>query len=193
MIVSFSRRFVFVHVPKTAGESITKALLPFLSRDDVVLCRPVYEQLAGFEPRGSWDKHSGLARIRDACGPSVGDFFSFGFVRNPWDRVVSYFHYLHPGRPFAGGVSREEFERHVDRGPPRFPCWRSAAGLDFVGRFESLERDFARVCERLGVEARLEKTNASARGPYRQYFDDATRARVAERNADDLREYGYEF
>jgi hypothetical protein len=185
MIVSFSRKFVFVHTPKTAGESITLALCPFLSADDVVLCPPRHEQPPGFErPRGAY-KHARLAHLRASFGfgPAIADFYSFGFVRNPWDRIVSYYQFL----------SRRNFARHVETGNPYHPCWHWTKDLDFVGRFESLEADFSHICRRLGISAELPHVNATERGPYRQYFDEVTRDIVARRYADDLREYGYEF
>lgn len=183
MIVSFSRRFIFVHTPKSAGESVTLALLPSLADDDVVLCEPHLERPGPLAASGRCNKHSTLEEIRAAYGEAVDGFFSFCFVRNPWDRVVSYYHYL-------GG---DDFRGHVERGAPHFPCWHWAKGVDFTGRFEDLGADFAEIRRRIGVDASLPHMNASQRGRYRDYFDAELRERVARRNADDLSELGYRF
>lgn len=184
MIVSFSRRFIFVHTPKTAGESITLALLPFLSADDAILCEPHLEQAGRLPQRAAvCNKHSTLPEIRAAYGEAVNGFFSFSFARNPWDRVVSYFHYL-------GGT---DFRQHVDRGAPQFPCWHWVEEVDFIGRFERLDADFQCIRERLGIEARLPHMNASRRSHYRDYFDETLRGRVAERNALDIHQLGYRY
>ena len=66
-------------------------------------------------------------------------------------------------------------------------------GLDVVGRFETLTTDFEAVCAELGIDAHLEATNSSARGPYRSYYDDTTRQVVADRFRDDIDTFGYEF
>ena len=183
VIVSFSRKFIFVHTPKTAGESITLSLVPFLSSEDVVLCKPRIEQRPDFPFSTPCDKHSPLTRIQAAFGDAVKGFFTFGFVRNPWDRSVSYYEYLHG----------KDFSEHCMTGPPRFPCWHWTHDLDFVGRLESLERDFGTICRQLEIAATLARVNSSQRRPYREYFTELTRDQVGRRNVDDIREYGYHY
>lgn len=148
-------RFVFVHVPRTGGTSMLTA--PFLAGDDQG--HRTYRELTAdpdFEPT----------------------MFSFTFVRNPFDRLVSaYFHVVE-----CHGFDRYgcfgEFVRR-DFGDPRsgyryantkllahrgghrhfLPMWelvRDADGrmpLDFVGRFERLATDWPAVCRTLGVPA----------------------------------------
>ena len=66
--------------------------------------------------------------------------------------------------------------------------------MDFVGRFERLQGDFARVCTRLGLPVReLPKLNESPHGPYRDYYDERTRAIVADLSRADVAAFGYTF
>jgi hypothetical protein len=64
---------------------------------------------------------------------------------------------------------------------------------DFVGRFENLAADFARVCARLGLAAVLPRKNISHHGAYAGYYDDWSRGFVAARYRQDIEEFGYNF
>jgi hypothetical protein len=68
--------------------------------------------------------------------------------------------------------------------------------VDFIGRYEQLERDFASVCERIGFAAvRLpHRRRASDRErDYRRYYDDATQELVGRHFAADIEMLGYGF
>src|SRR6266542_4784756 len=66
--------------------------------------------------------------------------------------------------------------------------------VDFIGRFERLQDDFAVVCSRIGVPCPpLPHEGRSVRTCYVEYYDDETRALVARRFRPDIDYFGYEF
>ncbi len=66
--------------------------------------------------------------------------------------------------------------------------------VDFVGRTETFAEDLQTVERRLGAEpTRIPHRNKSPHGSYRDYYTDATRAKVAEVYARDLEAFGYTF
>ena len=65
--------------------------------------------------------------------------------------------------------------------------------VDFVGRFESLEADFNKVCDMIGVNRELPHVNRSVRTDYREYYTDETRAIVGSIAQADIEMFGYEF
>jgi hypothetical protein len=67
--------------------------------------------------------------------------------------------------------------------------------VDFIGRLETFARDVAVVRERLGLPPTedVPHLNRSRRGSYRDYYNDATRKRVAEVFAKDIDAFGYTF
>jgi hypothetical protein len=69
--------------------------------------------------------------------------------------------------------------------------------VDFVIRYERLTDDLAEVCRRVGLPPltlpRL-KTGLRKDGhSYRDYYDETTKALVAERHGNDIRLFGYAF
>lgn len=137
-----------------------------------------------------------------------GGHFHFAFVRNPWDRLVScwqdkvlamdYFAFG-PERAEMGGLP--DFLGYVekldlDTCDPHLRRQASLIDLDrveFIGRFERFEEDFATVCRRLGVAETFGHHNPTDHEHYSAYFDDRTAQAVGRLYASDVRLFGYEF
>lgn len=224
MLISAEARAVFVHVQKTGGVTVERHLRTQLPDAEVLR-----------------ERHAPLTKALQRR-PEVADFYVFGFVRNPWARLVSWWsmvdhwHRNGAGAPIvarqqareAAGVVADDaaqdpmrglthqrnrfwkavagygsFERFVLEGPAEWPRLRTpqvamlaAPGreADFVGRTESLDTDFAAVCERLGVEPPPPgRRNSSGHGHYTDYYDDRTRQVVADLFAADVDRFGYRF
>jgi len=188
MIVSNSHRFVFAHVPKTGGISMRAALGPFADGQSAVRRDTTHETLPSL-----------IARE-----PRLAGHFKFAFVRNPWDRLVSFYVYarenLRPTYPQMQGVDFDGMLRLLDCDTPwmrdlfvmRRQC-DYVAGADFIGRFEEMDSDFARVCTQLNIRTALPKKNSSRRGAYTGYYNAWGRDFVARRYAQDIQKFGYSF
>lgn len=201
MIVSESARVLFVHVQKTGGTSIESLIL-----DNVADARRD-KSLRG-------DKHATLSTIL-AARPDYADYFIFGFVRNPWARMLSW-HLMVQRRaktpervapnPFWRGVAEgyPDFESFVMRAPDEFSrlrrpqldyLRRGARRADFIGRTEQMDADVAAIAERLGLPEQPVVPHIN-RGKPRDYQDRYTpqmRDRVGELFASDVAEFGYTF
>jgi len=189
MLISQSKQFVFVHVPKTAGTSICEALAGM--NDTVISCKLL---------------HPPAKKIRQELGEQKwGGFYKFAFVRNPWARLVSWYNALqeHPPLPQHKRVRDElsDFKSFVKYGVNYgLPIWRNqidwiSYGVLFfkkiVGRFETLEEDFAVVCKHLGMTPELPHTNATSRVDYREYYSPAMWHRVKENYSRDIAAFNY--
>ena len=66
-------------------------------------------------------------------------------------------------------------------------------GMDYLGRFETLQCSFDEVCARIGLSPRtLRVRNATTHAPAEQVLDAELRAMVAAFYGDDFRRLGYE-
>jgi hypothetical protein len=139
MIVSNSRKFIFVHINKTAGTSITEALAPHLAWNDVVLgLTPIGLALhQPFHERFGLYKHSTAREIRAVVGESVWrEYRSFAVVRDPVDRARSLYGYLKMLEAGRSGI-RKRLRGLLGKGRPD---WPAVQALKETGSFSEFIR-----------------------------------------------------
>lgn len=133
--------------------------------------------------------------------------FKFAFVRNPFDRLISCFkHVIQKGAlerinddpkfyremPFNEFVQQinqqttQQMDIHVR---PQYTYIPEKP--DFLGRFESLEEDFKKLCEKLNVRLDLPHKNFTHKTNYKDYYDDKTLELVQKIYEKDFNIFGY--
>lgn len=166
-------------------------------------------RLAGVQSAGRLWKHS---RLTDIYGlvqdDEVRDFFIFTMVRNPWDRMVSYYHWLREQsfEHVAVDLARDlEFSAFLNHPNTKATIAASPYGLyvtdrhgsercDGFVRLEHLEQDLPPVAAHLGFDPALPHANASSRqAGYRDAYSRADRALVEEICGEDIARFGYCF
>ncbi len=215
MILSRGRNYLFIHAPKTGGTALSLALESRSMKDDIMLgdtpkALRRRRRVKGVQSSGRLWKHSMLSDLYGLITPEEVDrLFIFTLVRNPWDRMVSYYHWLqdqsfdHPAvalskalefRGFAAhpqilnSIHSAPYRRYVTDRDGRERC-------DLFLRLEHVDTDLAALEAHLGFAVSpLSRVNASTRGrDYRPYYDDATRRLVARACAEDIERFGYRF
>ena len=200
-MISFQKQFLFVHIPRTAGNSIQSVLRDY-SEDEIVALRSGRDGIERFglrNPHYKLSKHSTLAEYRAALGQEqFRSLYKFTCVRNPWDRMVSYyFRWTRDAKDWA----RKEFRKMILKALSVADYLRLDESkedpfdnVDYVMRFETLADDFRRVCAALNIPAKpLPKYNCSRREQYSRYYDDELRALIRERFALEIERFGYVF
>ncbi len=227
MPISENCRFAYIHIPKTGGTSLVQAM------------RSAAIDFT-FEERGLWDLIYGrpdLADILQAlrkCFPlstltefpqqhlpaqvlqmllgtnKWKEFFRFAFVRNPWDLVVSSYHFAkmnflpvqYPLEPdIQAFVQRSDSFENFVNGFCAVRCDMSSFiedkygqnAVDFIGRFENYGNDLAYISRRIGVELRLPHENRSEHNNYATYYTKTTRDIVSKHFARDIDRFKYLF
>ena len=200
-MISLQKRFLFVHIPKTAGNSIQSALRDY-SEDQLVALRKEQDGIERFglrNPNYKIKKHSTLCEYRDALGnEQFRSLYKFTCVRNPWDRMVSY--YFTPTQSPETWDSKK-FRNIISKAVPVADYLRldrneedPFANVNYIIRFENLADDFRTVCGTLGISpATLPQYNRSTREHYSKYFDDELRELVRMRFAAEIERFGYTF
>ena len=217
MLLSIRHRFLFVHIAKTGGTSVRASLQPLRRRDPWYL--PMYlcsrlSHLSGHRIATKLPRHAKVVAAKELLPREFFDsLFKFAFVRNPWDLQVSSFHHIRRERPqFLGG--HEDFEDFLrwKLNPERAYQYHLDTSIelqsdylvdlhgdlvvDFVGRYERLEVDFAEACRRIGIAQRelTHKRRAKDRKQdYRSYYSDETAGLVATHFERDIQLFGYSF
>jgi len=214
MIISLGRKYIFVHAPKTAGTSMALALEARAMKDDIMLgdtpkAVKRRKRLKDVQARGRLWKHSTLADIDGLIDEAqLEGLFAFTLVRNPWDRMVSYYHWLqkqsfdHAAVTLAGSLNFQDFAQHprivssFQATPARF-YMTDASGVERCNayiRIEHFAEDAKPLFEHLGFELALEHVNQSSRDQnYQSYYCAASRAAVEKACAEDIERFGYRF
>lgn len=185
MIVSTEKQFIFVAVPKTGSSSIEKALGKYSDE----------------ELEEGKTKHT---RLRDIPLLLKEPYYKFCFFRNPWDRMVSLFHYhQRQGDIFfsrgyrdvgfeewlkkaaVAGILEKQFDYITNKG-------RLVADVA-VYKFEEMKDSWNHICETLGVEGKLPHINKSKHDHYSKYYNDNTMRIVATLDYGAIKMMGYKF
>lgn len=186
IIVSESRKLIYMKPSRAAGTSITRILLKSQIPD-------IIHHKQNPEEFKAW-----LDGINDE---DLEQYFIFSVARNPWDRMVSVATYYR--------VPLEEFLSRCVKGKdwnnpemrlhalPMFPYSYMGDKLfvDATLRIEDLQHDLDRVCEQLGLEKvnPLPRTQDTRHDHYSKYYDGRTQDIVAQVYARDIELFDYKF
>jgi hypothetical protein len=218
MVLGFGKKFLFIHIPKCAGDSMRELLLSPENGGERFL-----------------GKHAGYSAAQKALEEEIERFTVFAVVRNPFDQAVSFYKHLrkplhmtaaeidqrYPGwdgkllpvwaSELAMTVSFPEFVRQVytvaDDTRDQAHWFRDASdwlvssngviAVDRILRFENLQEDFSKLAVELGLVGELPMLGASLpprrEWDYQELYDDEARRIIGERFRPTLETFGYRF
>ena len=215
MIISPGRKFIFVHIPKTGGTSMAVALEQRAMADDILIgdtpkAKRRCKRLDKLRAKGRLWKHSTLADIDGVLSATeLEPYFIFTLVRNPWDRLVSYYSWLRAqsfDHPVVALAKRSDFATFL-RDPAMQTSFRTGPFASYVKdaednnradlfiRLEHFDEDVIPLEHQLGFSLRpLPHENPSARtAEYRRHYSDEMAELVARFCAADISRFGYRF
>jgi len=207
MLVSDSKKFIFIHIPRTAGFSVRQSLQPWVDHQNLDFSQARWEQDY---------PHYTTREVRQIVGEErFEEYFKFAFVRNPWDRVLSRYLYLRkfndrPNQPlnprgyyapgtlsFLGWLKGSEPHgvHPLDLRPQKEWLIDDSGHtvVDCIGRFETLAADFESICQHIDLSLVLPHVNRSDHGHYREYYDQEGRDFVARIFGDYIKTWAYKF
>ncbi|MEM7008434.1 MAG: sulfotransferase family 2 domain-containing protein [Thermodesulfobacteriota bacterium] len=211
MLISRSKKFLFIHIQKTAGRSFEAVLKEHI---------PDLESYRGTHDHALWAK--------DELGDEWSDYYKVAFVRNPWDRLVSWYTMIREKgtmtlyKKVFGARRYNDLTQYVLANADSFEDFlykcrdtiddidgrksilynqldyvsdeKGDLLVDFVGRFEDLANDSQVVFDGLGLEnVSLPHKNSSKHKNYRTYYTDETKEEVSKMYSKDISYFGYEF
>lgn len=200
-IITSPKKATFIHIPKNGTSSI---------------CQWLHENAECYEVKR---RHDSATELRKKYG-DLG--WTFCTVRNPWDRLVSIYHYNiqepmnrieiiknYPGAHPKTHKSRwqidynqklidkieKTFDEFVLNGSWKDQCLQQDLhqGVDCVMKLENINEEFKVVQELVGSFAPLPKKNISKHLSYRDLYTAKTKDMVYEFFKSDIKLYGYEF
>lgn len=199
-----------VWVPKTAGTSLYEHLRDhskcqrFLWLNEIRFLFPG----RGFVTFGHFSINE-LVRHGHVSNEFLNSAFTFGFVRNPYDRAVSLFKYFRRRKIIAEGMTFLEFcqalEHQVEpAGLYNVLGWSQASPqvefmkgvkMSRIGRVESLDLDFSYVCQELQISVEkipVKNVTADSGKAFAQYYCSESMSLVRHFYREDFNRFGYD-
>ena len=184
------KKFVFIHINKTGGTSITR-----------VVGQPYRRHLTAKEVIDD----IGMEKWRKA--------YKFTVVRNPWDKYFSMYKWRKKTNirgiadediSFSDWVKRTLEEKDPDyydyflqrMFQPQVDWLKDYSGhidMDKIIRFENLQHDFKKVADTIGAPAELPHYHKTQQVSYREFYDAEAREIVAEWFKEDIKRFDYQF
>jgi len=213
MIISYERKFVFVHIPKCAGTSIAYTLKPFLGEKDRFFTSSC-QHLRAKDARSQYFSST----------EEWKSYFVFAFYRNPWERLHSLFCFeKEAAKRFRGqfdmskqwhrrlakldtslrfsGFILSMYKKNSDRSTLKRFCFDKGRNImSFIGRVENMGEDWPYVCQQIGLTESPELLQMNTtyimdhrRPCYREAYNKKTRRMVFDMFKFDIEYFGYKF
>ena len=155
-------------------------------------------------------QHIAVKDVITKLGQEVyNEYFKFAFIRNPWDRICSFYHYLmerrhkyfpasRGGTPIPGAPKK--FDNLNDFIESPWEKWNSVKPQysffnenTHIGRFETLEQDFSFIMDKIGIQANLKHYNKSVKCRCQDLYNEKSKNIIANLYKTDIDKYNYTF
>lgn len=188
MLVCDSHNFIFIHIQRTGGTSIRE------------MCHNL--------PINTYEKESFHTHINNLEDFDIlNNYKTFAFVRNPWDRVLSWYKLLMNNSiqnktiDFEDYVLNfEEFNRSKNEqfdfllNQYDYIYKDGEKVVDYIGRFENYSNDLKDIFSKFDINIEsIPKVNGTQHKKYRDYYNDKTASYIEEKSYKDIKHFGYKF
>ena len=193
MIISPKYKFVFIATEKTGCTSVSNSL------ENIDDTKKIIGNLVPKDRNNYlYSKHTSCSEFTNNHS-DFNDYFKFAFVRNPWDRVVSWYFFCKRTTNLERNTSDISFKKFIKKmsnvwtGRIQFQ-YEFTKKCDFIGKTENIQQDFDVICDKIGIpHQKLPHFNKTKHKHYTEYYDDETKSIVAEVFAKDIEYFNYKF
>jgi hypothetical protein len=200
-MLSKKHRWLYIHIPKTGGNSIQTILYPY-SEDRILIRKSgghvkdedgaqglgVFNDELGLTDNKA--KHATLSVYSEKLGERIKELFLFASIRNPYDRVISV-------TAFGGAIVKSRKLLLTDIRLPKkqidYVTLNGHVAISHFIRFENMQNDFGEICKRIGIPiCKLPHKNSSQRErDYDLYLSPAVKKYLYSLYYDDFHAFGY--
>ena len=171
-----NKKFIFVHIPKCGGTSISHCMSTGNNE---------FYKYNGF-------RHNTLEQDIEFCNIqknslNINETFVFSSVRNPWDRIVSVYHFhrilkenKYPWVEFCKKHSFLDFIKYSEENHKKmivfttymeFLSQNNEFCVDYIIDFNNINNDFKFISNLFDVTAALPKVNKTNHKEYKFYYN----------------------
>jgi hypothetical protein len=191
MVISHDLKIIFIHVHRTAGTALTNILLQNLDTDFEILTQ-----------------HSNARSLGPAFLEKHSDYYSFGFTRNPWERVLSWYALIHLNDQKSLAEERKRFQEFIEMDSALdhkmqffhynsldyFSNEKGELLTDQIFKYENLENEIGVLGKKLRFPlSEIPVINETGMKNYKEYYSDKSRSLIAQKCKKDIEYFNYEF
>jgi hypothetical protein len=207
-VISHKHKYIFIHIPKTGGSSVERALL--INENVITSDTPIFLLKSVDEKTRDKYKLQILKNnqiVQQSHYPLdkfdlelQNNYYCFTFVRNPWDLVVSVYEFSKQYRYKMVNVNFS-FEDFLLKDKIKAAPWHMLPqhsfineNINFIGKFENLQEDFDKICKNLNLQQqKLPHILKTKRIKYQDYYTEETKNFVAVKYKKDIEMFNYKF
>lgn len=214
MLVSHRHKFIYLKTTNTGGTSVEMALQNLASPSNIEvkerLVEPIVSNDGIIGARGAgantkdWFNHMPASAVREKISDEIWtEYFKFCVLRNPWEKTFSWFKLSQkPSKSLSIDQLKSEFRSRLleTRKIMRDFHIYSIKGIPVMDgyiRHSRLADDLSAVCDRLQVAIDdiplLKKSEPLKIQDYHEFYDEETRAHVADIYAPEIELFGWTF
>lgn len=168
MYLSKKHKAIFIHVPKTGGKSINSILKKNNFKSINLHQSP---DKSNDDKTGAYKLGTVQRALRGLSDETIKNNYKFAFVRNPYDRAVSNYYFLgYRGKMSFNTFLKTELKKvrdvwhHTLTQSQHIHDKDGKLIVDFIGKFENLQEDFNKICDKIGLpKIKLPHNNASGK------------------------------
>lgn len=173
MLISDKHKFIFIHIPKTAGSSIKNNILPYCNDGQLKISGENFTDLNGYHPH---------VTISPKQVDVYKDYYKFACVRNPFQRYVSMWKFFKKRKPQE--FNNINFEKFIDdivhiknkiNSKLQYTYIynnNNTLLVDKIIKFENLQGDFSSVCNSINIPtSQLPHLKNSGNYDYMEYYN----------------------
>lgn len=184
-----NKNILFVHIPKNAGNSIR-------------------ESMQAYNECINLTAHAKISKLKQEANSNP---ITFAVIRNPWDRLVSSFHYIKGGgaknvwdlkaqkkikeySTFESFIKGEGILKVKNDTHFVSQSWFIDEPLDYTISYENLSISYGEFISKNNLKVKpLRKINQSNHKHYRQYYDQEMIKIVRDAYKEDVENFKYEY
>lgn len=208
MLISHRKKFIYTKTIKTAGTSVeayfekyclsiesdseSSALVKKGSREEYIGKSGIIGYRGNNSKGKEYINHMSAKSIKNKVGSDVWQkYFKFCVIRNPFDKLVSYYHFIKKQARKNHPIKMAHGENDIDK----FRNWIKGGGrvldrdkylingeicIDYFIYFEELHKGIKEVCERLNIPFEPKSIPKLKYGlrptglPVKEYYDQET-------------------
>jgi hypothetical protein len=216
LIISNKYKYIFFHLPKNAGTSVSNKLFEkenflFLKKSIIYLLRAIGNKKRAYNFYFCnkkykfilFNSHSSVREIENTIHHNTFEsYYKFAIIRNPFDRFVSRFLYFNKidknfkYKDFKQFILWDLKHEKVLKQKKFLLNNKGVIGVDSILRFENIDLDFTILIKKLNLNykvQKLKKLNSTSNKNYRDFYNIETKKIVEEYAREDLEFFNYSF